>query len=149
MTSFSGPRTWSSETLTSSLLNTHLRDNMLHLFEQIHSGSSTAGWTAFTPAWTNLTTTGGTNVGRKGYAGRTTLFYASFTFGAGSAVTGAVTLTLPETSIAAIVGLPIARCVYQDSGTAYVEGVMQWTSNKTGTLKAMSVSGSFLRPCGT
>jgi hypothetical protein len=38
MTTWTTPRTWTSETLTSTLLNTHLRDNLNHLKENLPPG---------------------------------------------------------------------------------------------------------------
>jgi hypothetical protein len=38
MTTWSAPRTWSNETMTSTLLNTHVRDNLLHLKENLPPG---------------------------------------------------------------------------------------------------------------
>lgn len=36
MTAWTSPRTWASEVLTSTLLNTHLRDNLNYLYEHVH-----------------------------------------------------------------------------------------------------------------
>jgi hypothetical protein len=61
MTSWTNPRTWTSETLTSTLLNTHLRDNLLHLYEKVPTGISPAdragvGGAGTSEEWDSTTT---------------------------------------------------------------------------------------------
>jgi hypothetical protein len=143
MTAWTTPRTYTAnEVLTKTIMDTHVRDNLNYLFEQIHSGSSTAGWASFTPSIANLTTTSGTLVGKKAFAGRTTLFYISFTFGASSAVGGSLTLTLPETSISMVAGAPIGQCTFNDAGTGFIDGMLHWATTTTAVFVSKSVSGS-------
>ena len=54
-------------------------------------------WTAFTPTWTGLTVGNGVyNQAHYSLVGKTATFAIDFSLGSTSAVTGAVTLTLPE-----------------------------------------------------
>jgi hypothetical protein len=141
MTAWSAPRTWASETMTSTLLNTHLRDNLNHLAEQ----TSRAGWTSFTPSWTNLTTTSGTNTGKYGYSGKTSFFYIEFTFGASSSIGGVVSVAFPETAVTYLGAHPVAVVtLYDASPLNYYEGWGYWASTAGMSIASRKVSGSYL-----
>lgn len=61
MTAWTAPRTWTSETMTSALLNTHLRDDLLHLYEKVPTGISPAdragiGGAGTSEEWSTITT---------------------------------------------------------------------------------------------
>lgn len=93
---FTTPRTWvPGEVLTASLLNTHLRDNLLAM---------TGAWTAYTPTWT--ATGGGASLGNGSLTGRysgvgkTVHFYISFGIGSTTALgSGRWDFSLPVASI--------------------------------------------------
>ena len=89
------PRTWATgETVTATLMNTHVRDNLNAL------GGT---WTAYTPAiggtgW-SIGTTGSAATGWYLSAGKLTLFQAALTFGTVGATfgSGAMTISIPVT----------------------------------------------------
>jgi len=138
MTSWTTPRTWASETMTSTLLNTHLRDNLNHLSEQI----SRTGWTAFTPVWTNLSIGNGTNTGLYAYAGKTTLFRVVLTFGSTTSISGSVSVNYPETAIGYGATIQVGQLKMLDaSGNLYMGAVFH-SSTTAMLLKTFSVSGS-------
>lgn len=93
---FTTPRTWvPGEVLTASLLNTHLRDNLLAM---------TGAWDTYTPTWTS--TGGGQSLGngsltgRYTSAGKTVHFYISFSIGSTTALgSGRWDFALPKTAI--------------------------------------------------
>jgi hypothetical protein len=143
MTSFTTPRTWTSETLTSTLLNTHLRDNENYLFENIHSGSGTAGWASFTPSWTNLTVSNGVNVGKKGYAGKTTFFYISLTFGSSTSVSGAIAVAFPDTAVTLTNNTPVGNVHFLDSGTAIFLGSVFWATTALMSIYVPNVASTY------
>lgn len=140
MTSWTTPRTWTSEVLTSTLANTHLRDNLNHLSEQI----SRTGWSSFTPSWSGVTVGNGTNAGYKAYAGKTTILRVEFTLGSTSAITGSVILTLPDTSVTHILRHPLGLVTFEDNGTNYYEGIMDWASTTTAVAAYFQVTGSII-----
>ena len=141
MTAWTTPRTWTAETLTSTLLNAHLRDNENHLSEQM----SRAGWTSFTPAYTNLTVGNGTNTGKYGYSGKTSLFYVEFTFGSTSSVGGVVVVNFPETAVTYLGAHPVAVVtLYDASPLSYYEGWAYWASAGSMSLASRKVSGNYL-----
>ena len=87
-------------------------------------------WPSYTPTWTGITTGNGVNSGAAVQFGRTTVWRASFVFGTTSAVTGAITVSLPfSRATLAEVGLFSVRLV--DSGTAEILG--QLTATGAGT----------------
>jgi hypothetical protein len=140
MTSWTTPRTWASETLTSTLLNTHLRDNLNHLSEQI----SRTGWTSFTPGLTNLTVgSGGTATGKYAYAGKTTFFYVEATLGASGFSVGVVSINFSETGVTYISQHPVADvALWDNSASTVYAGSAAWTSTTTMNVRALTVSGS-------
>jgi hypothetical protein len=141
MTAWTTPASYTaSEVVGAAKLNTHIRDNLNHLYEQINA----SGWTSFTPSWTNLTVGSGTNVGRKAYAGKTTLLYVSFTFGSGSAVGTDPILTLPDTAVALTASTTIAQVVLNDSGGSAYQGVGVVASTTAMLLRMLATGAAYL-----
>lgn len=79
------------------------------------------GWTAFTPAWTNLTPGSGTNTGYYKQIGKMVWFRTVFVYGSGSAVGTTPTLTLPVAKSANVsASTPIGQARYFDAnGSIY------------------------------
>lgn len=96
----------------------------------------------FTPVWASgITTTGGTNTGtyhrNDGYVD----FAASFTLGAGSAITGNVTLTLPIVAASGITGATFEATYLNASATHTYIGIVTATTS-TLTLLATQVEAA-------
>lgn len=90
---YTTPRTWvTGELVTDTLLNTHLRDNLLTAFP---GGME---WQSYTPTTAGLTLGNGTLVGRYYQIGGLVTVQCQFTLGTTSAVTGGITFTTPVTA---------------------------------------------------
>lgn len=140
MTAWTTPASWTGSP-SETFFNTHIRDNLNHLSEQINL----TGWTSFTPSWTNLTVGNGTNAGKYAYAGKTVFFYTAFTLGSTSSVGSAPVLTLPQTSIDyGTAVIPIGEVFCVDTGTATYYGSTLWTTTTTATPRVGNASGTYL-----
>lgn len=93
-------------------------------------------WTSFTPSWGNLTEGNGTNSGRYRYQNGDLLVRARIDLGSTSSVTGSVTLTLPNSEVAAGL-LSLGTTVSKQSGTGTYDGVAMIESN-TSTIDCYS-----------
>lgn len=107
-------------------------------------------WTSFTPSWTNVTLTGATNEGAYIAAGKLYIVRIKLTWGAGTAFTGAPTLTLPNSaSLKAAYGtsfqLGTVLMVDSSAGAFYYGGVHAPSSGAT-TVRFLSfnASGTYL-----
>ena len=57
-------------------------------------------WTAYTPTWSGISSTGGTSTGRYAVIGKTVHFYAKYVMGSSSlSVTGAIVPSLPVAAV--------------------------------------------------
>jgi hypothetical protein len=98
----------------------------------------------FTPTWTGLTTTSGTNTGyyrrRDGYCD----FKITFTFGASSAVTGAVTVALPiAANIAAdLDGFDVF--LYDASAVTFYTGATSNSTSSIANVVALNSAGTYV-----
>jgi hypothetical protein len=120
-------------------MNTHVRDNLNHLAEQINR----TGWTSWTPTWTNLTIGNATQAAKYAYAGMTTFFRIEITLGNTSSVGTTPTFTLPQTAVSHQSYFPIARAAYNDSGTAVYDGLVIFASTTAAYLQVANVSGTY------
>lgn len=98
-------------------------------------------WVSFTPSWGGLTVTTGTNDAKYAQIGKTVIFSAKFTFGASSAVTGSLTLTLPVAGRAT--GSGIFAGVFSDTGTNDFIATPVMTSATVLTLYATNAAGTY------
>jgi hypothetical protein len=90
---WSTPRTWvAGEKPSASTLNTHIRDNFAAVGD---------AWTSYTPTLGNATLGNGTLSAAYIQAGKLVQFRIKFVLGSTSAITGAVTFTLPVNATAA------------------------------------------------
>jgi hypothetical protein len=147
MTSWTSPRSWvNGETIGATIMNTHIRDNENAIWEQI----SGAGWTAFTPSWTNLTVGDGTNAGYYAMAGKTTILRVAFTFGSTSSVSGGIIMALPSTSVAYTAYTPLgwAHLLDSDASRLY-QCAPTYNTTTSLVLYAYTVSGSAIFHAGT
>lgn len=101
------------------------------------------GWTyqSYTVTWTNLTVGNGTVVARYSQIGKRVHFYIILTFGTTTAISGAVSASLPVPAVASIANLtPIGQAVYSQSGNN--QGMCWLTSSTTFTPIVYQVSGT-------
>lgn len=125
------------------------------LFDNIFSQIPLGSWSTWTPTWTNLTVgSGGTVIAKYIKFGRLVIGYARVTFGAGSAITGAVKFVAPTTmSSSEYAFTPSGTCIMYDSGSTIYSGIVTatgisdnmslWASHVTGThidIEAVSTS---------
>lgn len=102
--------------------------------------------TAYTPTITNFTTGNGSVSGSYYQLGKQVFGRAAFAFGSTSAVGGAITITLPVTSVAytadrEMIGYGVA---YDDSGTAAYPMVALWASTTTLKVWSQNAAGTSL-----
>jgi hypothetical protein len=141
MTAWTSPRTWvAGETVGAANMNTHIRDNENAIWENI----SGAGWTSFTPSWTNLTVGSGTNVGYYGMAGKTVLLHVEFTYGSGSAVGTDPYFVLPQTGVTYSLFHRIGYTTLYDASGSVYEAALVYLASTLGQIKMNLVSGSYV-----
>ena len=101
-------------------------------------------WTSFTPAYTNLTTGNGTNVGYYTVINKMLFVNTSFTLGSTSSVGDPVSLTLPAslTTISSI-GATVGSAVFNDAGVATYTGVTQVISTTKVQPYVFNVSATY------
>lgn len=105
-------------------------------------------WTSFTPTWTNVTTTSGTNAGYYLKIGKTTFFVAKFTLGASSAITGVIKVDLPATAARIDSGTLTSYAVDSSAGD-YYPLFPRWVSTSNIDLRAMDASGTYVKQTAT
>lgn len=100
-------------------------------------------WVAWTPTWTNLTTTSGTNGSKYQKIGKTVIAKIVFTLGASSSVSSNPYFTLPVTSTtdATQIGYG-AGSAYDSSTSATYHLQVEYRGNTTAYLKAGASSGA-------
>lgn len=85
---WTAPRTWTAgETVTATLLNTHLRDNLKALGDP---------WTSYTPTLTGMSLGNGTVSARYILAGHTLFLRIRIAAGTTTTFSGSVTISLPS-----------------------------------------------------
>tara|TARA_R110000868_G_scaffold11958_1_gene58005 strand:- start:363 stop:833 length:471 start_codon:yes stop_codon:yes gene_type:complete len=103
-------------------------------------------WTSYTPTWTGITTGDGTNSGGYVQFGRTTFWRARFTLGTTSAITGAITVTLPASGGAlrdsTEVGIYTVKIL--DSGTQWFDGRIQASSTTVVGVEVLNSAGTYV-----
>lgn len=97
--------------LTAAFLNTNLRDNMIEL------APFAAAWTTYAPTWSGITVGNGVTDAKYVKVGKHVSFYAKFTLGSTSAVTGQITVTVPTATKVQSSG--VFNGVFVDSGVGF------------------------------
>lgn len=113
---------------------------------KLQAGTGT-GWaySSWTPTWTNLTIGNATVVGKYIQIGKTVIAHLSVILGGTSAVTGAVSFTLPITASAAYTGGdPLGYGNIFDSGTAIFQAAVLWGSATTCSLEVWGSAGTYV-----
>jgi hypothetical protein len=99
-------------------------------------------WTAYTPTFTGVNTTGGTTSFWYSQIGKTVFVKGKFTLGAGSGITGAVTATLPVTARTNITNFQqLGTCSLFNTSLLYF-GQAFYSSGAVG-IQATSASGTY------
>lgn len=141
MTDFTTYATWSAgQTVSATDLNTQIRDNGNHLCEQI----SRAGWTSFTPSFTNLTVGSGTLVGKYAYAGKSTIFRVELIFAGDTSISGSVLINLPQTSVTYQSAYhPFGLATFYDANDGIYNGRVIYSSTSACALVVEDTSGTY------
>ena len=107
-------------------------------------------WTSFTPSWTNVTLgSGATNTGAYLQAGKTIIVRAFFVLGSGGDVTGAITMTLPNSTTYKSAydanWLFLSDSIFRDESatTNFTGAVRPGSTNTTVTFTVNATSGTF------
>jgi hypothetical protein len=102
-----------------------------------------SAWVSFTPSWTNVTVgTGATNTGRYMYVQGSIRVQARLVLGAGGAVTGAVTMTMPNGETAGVAPFSLGSAVaFQGGATVEWPGVCRSLASGS-TLRFYSPTGN-------
>jgi len=99
-------------------------------------------WDSYTPTWTGITTGNGVTSAAWKQIGRTTHWRAQFTLGTTSAVTGAVTVTLP-TALRESGHFGTFRVSLVDTGTFRYTGQLNASSTTVVAVEAISTSSTY------
>jgi hypothetical protein len=101
-------------------------------------------WTTYTPTWTGVTIGNGTNTGGYKHLGRTTVWRARFVLGTTSAITGAVTVTLPPFALRDSSELGVYTVKLLDSGTQWFEGRLTPSTATVAFVEVTNSAGTYL-----
>jgi hypothetical protein len=137
------PKTWvAGDVLTAAQMNAELRDALLGAFPL---GPPDAAWPAWAPTWAGLTVGNGTVTARYTRTGRTIHYYLKVVFGSTSAVTGAVSFTLPVAPSAgrtASIDIP-SKVQILDTGFGSFTGGTVWTAGSTVFIQVNGGAGTY------
>lgn len=102
---WTAPRTWvAGETVTASICNTHIRDNLKAIGDP---------WTTYTPTFTGFTIGNGVVIAKYLQAGKDVRGEVKITFGSTSTWTAGFTVSLPVT--AAVISIPVGGAYFNDA----------------------------------
>lgn len=99
-------------------------------------------WDSYTPTWTGITVGNGVSSAAWKQIGRTTHWRAQFTLGTTSAITGAVTVTLP-TALRESGHFGTFRVSFVDTGTFRYTGQLNASSTTVVAVEAISTSATY------
>lgn len=106
------------------------------------AGELGGAFLAYTPTWVNLTVGNGTNTGKYVQVGKIVFFWIELTFGSTSAISGAVTASLPVTAATLLTTHIIAWGTLDDAtGSTYQSSVRQ-ASTTTAAINAINASAT-------
>jgi hypothetical protein len=100
-------------------------------------------WEAYTPTFTNLTVGNATVNFTYAQIGKTVHVRGSLTFGASTAITGAVSFSAPVNLATSAGGPVIGLARYNDSGTASYVGIVSGATGSTLGLVIENVAGTY------
>jgi hypothetical protein len=108
------------------------------------AGETGAAWTAWTPTWTNLTVGNGTVLAAYKQIGKVVFARYSIVFGSTSSISGAITFTLPVTSVTYGTSQALGSGFIDDAATATYAATVCWLTTGTATLYSNNSSASAL-----
>jgi len=115
-------------------------------------GSGTA-WTSWNTTWTNLTEGNGVETAKYQQFGKSVKFRLGFVLGSGSSVGGAISFSLPVTSVSysgTATVQPIGMVKIFDSSTGKrFNGHIYWATTTTARIKWFQVSGTAISDTDT
>lgn len=120
---WTAPSTWVAGLVTSTMLNTQIRDNFKAIGDP---------WQSYAPTFTNLTLGASTVTGNYMEAGKLVHARGSITLGTGFAITGTVQVSLPVTGNGPIV--PLGQAGLRDVSA----GAYRWWSAVANAANATS-----------
>lgn len=102
-------------------------------------------WSSFTPTFTNLSLGNGTLTAKYTVVGKICLFKITVLFGSTTAVSGAVSATLPQTAATFIGSSPnIGNATLLDTGTALFAGPVYMTSTTQINVRVYNAASTYL-----
>lgn len=99
------------------------------------AGELGGSWTSWTPTWTNLTVGNGTVHAAYTQIGKTVHARYSIVFGTTSSVAGALSFTLPVTSVTYGQTQPIGTAFFNNIAVESYHGFVGWASTTTANLQ--------------
>jgi len=106
------------------------------------SGLPFGAYTSYTPTITGVTITGGTSLFAFCQIGKTVHVRGSFTLGASSAITGAITVTTPVTASSSAPNV-IGTAIFIDAGTAAYNGMVRLPTTTVLNINPINTAGTF------
>lgn len=100
-------------------------------------------WLTYLPVYTNLTTTSGTLTARYLIDRKYIYVEIDFIFGASSAISGAVSFTLPYTNASAGQAHPQGLASLVDNGTGTTYGNLEYNTSTSMRIRAVNASGTY------
>lgn len=117
------------------------------LLETLENRIGANGSTTWTPSWTNLTVGNGTVTAKYTKIGKTVVARLNMVFGNTTSVGGAVSISLPVTSVtyagqAGTIPISAQAVMWDASGTAY-DGIVTWSNTTTAGIKIFNTAGTY------
>lgn len=110
--------------------------------------SPPGAWISYVPTFTGLTTTSGTISAFYSQWGKQVMVRVGFVFGASSAVTGAVSISLPATSVSysgtATLQILGGIRLFDTSVPVSNSGVVVWSTTTTVRIQSFAVTGALI-----
>jgi hypothetical protein len=110
------------------------------------------GWVAFTPSWTSLAIGNGTQVAEYHYQNGILEVYGYVTFGSSTAVSGAISQTLPDSATmrsSTAAYAPVGDCTMRDTGTGSIGGQVNRATSTTVSVQAWNAASTYLATAAT
>lgn len=114
------------------------------------NASMLAAFTSYTPTWTNVTLGSSTQASSYVQIGKIVTVKIAFTFGAGTAITGAVSFTLPVTAKSThVLYQSLGTINANDSDTTLYPMIVSYASTTTASLGVQGAAGTYVNIANT
>lgn len=136
---WTSPRNWNaSELVTAALLNTHLKDNLLYLYQGGGASSVYGAWNSWTPTITGYTTVTLTATGSYIQVGKTVIARGAYTLNTVTTLgTATIAISLPVTASSTNMNAGITmigQCQYRTNAGQFVTGYTAYASTTTANM---------------